>query len=249
MLSQIVRNTGTIAAVDAVAGVERSRVSDQVFRILSQDVLGGRYPPGELMPTQRRLAADLGVNMASVREAVKRLEQLRLVESRQGEGMRVRDWRSDAGLDVLAHLVVGPGGLDARTLSAVLEARRLMLGEAARLAAVRRTEEQADVLVDLAHRIAAAGSVEDVQPLDFAFFYELVQTAGNVVFALITNSIREVYLENAAAFRPLLEDHGSLAHYYRRGALAVRSGDPARAAGAVRRLAETQERRLLEALR
>ena len=232
----------------AVAGVERSRVSDQVFRILSQDVLGGRYPPGELMPTQRRLAADLGVNMASVREAVKRLAQLRLVESRQGEGMRVRDWRSDAGLDVLAHLVLGPAGLDSGTLSAVLEARRLMLGEAARLAAVRRTEEQADLLVELADRIAAAGSVEEAQPLDFALFYELVQAAGNVVFALITNSIREVYLENAAAFRPLLEDHGSLAQYYRRGALAVRAGDPARAAGAVRRLAETQERRLLEAL-
>ena len=229
------------------APVERSRVSDQVFRILSQDVLSGRYPPGELMPTQRRLAADLGVNMASVREAVKRLEQLRLVESRQGEGMRVRDWRADSGLDVLAHLVVGPSGLDAETLAAVLEARRLMLGEAARLAATRRSKDQAELLVELADRIAAAGSVEEAQPLDFAFFYELVQAAGNVVFVLITNSIREVYLENAEAFRPLLTDHGTLAQYYRRGALAVRAGDPARAAGAVRRLAEAQERRLLEA--
>jgi DNA-binding FadR family transcriptional regulator len=76
----------------------------------------------------------------------------------------------------------------------------------------------------------------------------LVQAAGNVVFALITNSIREVYLENAAAFRPLLQEHAALAHYYRRAALAVRAGDPARAAGAVRRLAEAQERRLLEAV-
>ena len=85
--------------------VQRSLVSDQVFRLLCADVLAGRYEPGEMLPTQRRLAADLGVNMASVREAVKRLEQLRLVESRQGDGMRVRDWRSAGGLDVLAHLV------------------------------------------------------------------------------------------------------------------------------------------------
>ena len=92
----IVRNTGTISAMPEIA-VERSRVSDQVFHILSREIVSGRYPPGELLPTQRRLAADLEVNMTSVREAVKRLEQLRLVESRQGEGMRVRDWRSHCG--------------------------------------------------------------------------------------------------------------------------------------------------------
>jgi GntR family transcriptional regulator, transcriptional repressor for pyruvate dehydrogenase complex len=228
--------------------VERSSVSDQVFGLLSQDVLSGRYGPGELLPTQRRLAADLGVNMASVREAVKRLEQLRLVESRQGEGMRVLDWRREGGLDVLAHLVVGPSGLDGTTLAAVLEARRLMLGEAARLAASRRTDEQAERLLDIADRIAAASGPEEAQPLDFAFFYELVEAAGNLVFVLITNSIRDVYLENAKVFRPLLADHGELAAYYRRGALAVRAGDPARAAGAVRRLAETQERRLMAAV-
>jgi len=228
--------------------VERSRVSDQVFGILSREILSGRYPAGELLPTQRRLAADLGVNMTSVREAVKRLEQLRLVESRQGEGMRVRDWRSNSGLDVLVHLVVGPSGLNPQMLGAVLEARRLMLTEAARLAADRRSEEQAELLVELADRIAAAGSIEEAQLLDFAFFAELVQAAGNVVFVLITNSIRDLYLQNAEAFLPLLEDRASLVRHYRTAALAVRGRDPARAAGAVRRLAEEQERRLLEAL-
>jgi DNA-binding FadR family transcriptional regulator len=228
--------------------VERSRVSDQVFRILSREILSGRYPPGELLPTQRRLAADLGVNMTSVREAVKRLEQRRLVESRQGEGMRVRDWRSHSGLDVLVHLVVGPSGLDPHTLGAVLEARRLMLTEAAGLAADRRSDEQAELLVELADRIAAADSVEEAQLLDFAFFAELVQAAGNVVFVLITNSIRDLYLQNADAFLPLLEDRPSLVGHYRSAALAVRARAPARAAGAVRRLAEEQERRLLQAL-
>jgi GntR family transcriptional regulator, transcriptional repressor for pyruvate dehydrogenase complex len=227
--------------------VERSPVSDQVFRILMEGILSGRYPPGELLPTQRRLAAELEVNMTSVREAVKRLEQLRLVESRQGEGMRVRDWR-DCGLDVLVHLVVGPSGLDPRTLGAVLEARRLMLAEAAGLAAGRRSEGQAELLVELADRVASAGTVEEAQLLDFAFFAELVQAAGNVVFVLITNSIRDLYLQNAPAFAPLLEERASLVHHYRRAALAVRARDSARAAGAVRRLAEAQERRLLQTL-
>jgi GntR family transcriptional regulator, transcriptional repressor for pyruvate dehydrogenase complex len=228
--------------------VERSSVSDQVFRILSRDIFSGRYPPGELLPTQRRLASDLGVNMTSLREAVKRLEQLRLVESRQGEGMRVRDWRSHSGLDVLAHLVVGPSGIDPHTLGAVLEARRLMLVEAARLAAGRRSDEQAELLVELADRVAAAESAEEAQLLDFAYFAELVNAAGNVVFVLITNSIRDLYLQNASAFLPLVEDRARIVAYYRRAALAVRSRDAARATGAVRRLAAAQEQRLLAAL-
>ena len=115
-----------------------------MFRRLCEEILGGRYEPGEKLPTQRALAADLGVNMAPVREAVKRLEQLNLVEVRHGDAMRVSDWRTDGGLDVAAHLLFAAGGVDRSMMAALLEARRLMLTEAARLAAERRTDEQAD---------------------------------------------------------------------------------------------------------
>ena len=64
--------------------------------------------------------------------------------------MRVTDWRSDGGLDVIAHLLFAAGGLDRGTLAAVMEARRLMLTEAARLAAERRSDDQAERLVELA---------------------------------------------------------------------------------------------------
>ena len=75
----------------------RTSLPDQVFHRLVSDVLAGRYAPGERLPTQRALAAELGVNMASVREGVKRLEQLGLVEVRHGDAMRVRDWRLHGG--------------------------------------------------------------------------------------------------------------------------------------------------------
>lgn len=219
--------------------VQRSLVSDQVFRILCADVLSGRYGPGEMLPTQRRLAVDLGVNMASVREAVKRLEQLRLVESRQGDGMRVRDWRSAGGLDVLAHLVLRAGSFDPETLRAVMEARRLMLAEAARLAAERRSALQAARIAEIAERMGAGEG--DEQSLDFAFFTEVVEASGNVVFVLVTNSIREIYFEHAEAFTAMLSAPAAL---YRRAAAAIEARDGARAARAVRDLAMRQEEAL-----
>jgi DNA-binding FadR family transcriptional regulator len=223
-------------------------VSARVFRALSEAVLSGRYRPGEKLPTQRELAADLGVTMTSIREAVKRLEQLRLVEVRHGDAMRVTNWRAEGGLDVIAHVLLRGGTLDRGTLGAILEARSSMLTEAGRLAAARRSARQAEAIVGLADRIAAAGSAEDAQLIDFAFFHEVVEAADNIVYVLVMNSIRQLYFEQAELFRAVVADHAELAPLYRRAALAIERGDAARTAGAVRRLAEAQEERLAATL-
>src|SRR5215211_5910772 len=108
-------------------------VAGRVFATLSEEILSGRYEPGEKLPTQRMLAAELGVTMTALREALKRLEQLGLVEVRYCDEMRVTDWRARGGLDVIAHVLFAAGGLDRDTLEHLMEARRLMLAEAARL--------------------------------------------------------------------------------------------------------------------
>ena len=140
------------------AGVPpRALVSDHVFRTLLEALLAGRYAPGEKLPTQRALAADLGVTMGSLREALKRLEQMGLIDVRHGDAMRVRDWREHGGLDVIAHLLFRSGGLDPGVLGDVLEARRLMLRELAALAALRASEEEQRRLRDLAGAFAELG--------------------------------------------------------------------------------------------
>ena len=54
-------------------------LADQVFERLEGEILGGKYQPGELL-TELRLTEDLGVSRTPVREALRRLEQERLVE-------------------------------------------------------------------------------------------------------------------------------------------------------------------------
>jgi GntR family transcriptional regulator, transcriptional repressor for pyruvate dehydrogenase complex len=226
--------------------IRRSLVSDQVFRGLCEEILSGVYEPGEKLPTQRALAADLGVNMASIREAVKRLEQLRLVEVRHGDAMRVRDWRSEGGLDVIAHLLFRAGGLDRDMLASVLEARRLMLAEAAGLAAERRTAAQAQRLQELAERIAAAPDAAAAQAIDWELMAVLVEASGNLVLRLIMNSIRALYLEHAGAFQAVVAERDQLAPLYGAAATAVEAGDTDQAAAVVTELAGRQERALLE---
>jgi DNA-binding FadR family transcriptional regulator len=220
--------------------------SDRVFGVLCESIVSGRYAPGEKLPTQRALAADLGVNIGPVREAVKRLEQLRLVDVRHGDAMRVADWRATSGLEAAAPLLFRPDGFDPQALAALMEARRVMLAQSARLAAGRRTEEQAAELERLATRIGESNADEAaVQALDFAFFAELIEAAGNLVFSLVMNSIKHVYLENAGLFSALVADPEQLAPLYRRAARAVSAGSAARAERAVEELAALQEERVV----
>src|SRR4051812_10384540 len=223
-------------------------VAGRVFGRLSEEILSGRYEPGEKLPTQRRLAAELGVTMTALREALKRLEQLGLVEVRHGDAMRVADWRANGGLDVIAHVLFAAGGLDRSMLADVMEARGLMLAESAGLAAERRDARQAARLEELAERLADAPDAAAAQALDWAFFQELVEAARNVVLMLVMNSIRGIYLQRGELFQAVVADAGELAPLYARAAQAVARRQRARAQRAVAELTELQQRALMESL-
>ena len=223
-------------------------VAGRVFTHLSEEILSGRYDAGEKLPTQRTLAAELGVTMTALREALKRLEQLGLVEVRHGDAMRVADWRARGGLDVIAHVLFAAGGLDRGALADVMEARRLMLAEAAALAAERRDRDQATRLEQIAAGLAAAPDAVTAQALDWSFFHELVEAAGNVVLLLVMNSIREVYLRRGELFQAVVAERAALAPRYERAAHAVARGDGAAARRAVAELAAEQERALMRSL-
>jgi len=222
-------------------------VSDQVFRALLEAVLDGRYAPGEKLPTQRALAADLDVTMSSLREALKRLEQMGLIEVRHGDAMRVRDWRAHGGVDVVAHLVLRSGAVDPGVLGDVLEARELMLRELARLAAERRDDAEAARLLELAATFAVTNDARAAQAVDFAFFHAVAEAARNIVFLLILNAIRDAYFEHADRV-PVTADPGALAPRYERLARAIERGDADDAAATAHALAAQQTAWVREAL-
>jgi GntR family transcriptional regulator, transcriptional repressor for pyruvate dehydrogenase complex len=206
--------------------------SSRVFAALLEAVVAGRYAPGEKLPRQRELAADLGVTLQPLREALKRLEQMGLVEARHGDATRVRDWRAHGTLDVLAHL--GPA-----VLGDILEARSLMLREMAGLAADRVDPPRARAIVALAARFAQTADARAAAELDFAFFTEVAEAAANLVFLLILNAIRDVYFEHVDEL-PLAADVAGLAPGYAAIADAIARGDAEAARGAAFALAEAQ---------
>jgi DNA-binding FadR family transcriptional regulator len=221
--------------------VVRASVPDLVFAELREAILSGRYAPGERLPTQRTLAAEFEVNMASVREALGRLEQLRLVEVRHGDATRVLDWRLSGGLEALALL----GSADEDVIRALFEARRLLLVEAARLAADRRTDAQAERLCEIAGALAQARDDGSALLADWEFMAAVIEAADNLVFQLIMNSVRELYLPNAAAFAGVVAGRSELVPLYASAAHAIRDRNADAAASALAELAAAQEARMV----
>ena len=221
--------------------VVRASVPDLVFAQLRDAILSGRYAPGERLPTQRRLAAEMAVNMASVREALGRLEQLRLVDVRHGDATRVLDWRGSGGLEALGLL----GAVDEEIVHALFEARGVLLVAAARLAAERRSDEQAEGLRELARALANAGDEEAALLADWQFMSAVIAAAGNVVFQLIMNSVRQLYLPNAASFSSVVAEREELVPLYERAAKSIAKRDAEGAAAAIEVLATAQEQRMV----
>lgn len=175
----------------AGVGGTRRTIPDEIAAALREAILAGEYLPGDALPPERTLASDLGTNRNTLREAVRRLEEAGLVRPRQGQGVRVLDWRRDGRLELLPAVLLADGvamGERAEVLGDGLRLRTLFIGEAAALAAARRTEEDlAELRALVAPRDPAtndddeAGGFAALIARDLAFYRALIRSAHSQV--------------------------------------------------------------------
>ena len=105
----------------------------QLARMISDEIVGGRYKAGERLPTERELAETFGVSRNVVREAIARLTFEGTVEPRQGSGVFVLGSNTVAPLRLDAEML-----RDRSLFASLFELRSILEGEAASLAAARR---------------------------------------------------------------------------------------------------------------
>ncbi|MSP63880.1 MAG: FadR family transcriptional regulator [Myxococcales bacterium] len=181
--------------------VGKQRVAEEIVGQLRGLILKGSYVPGQKLPPERRLAEELGVNRASLREAIKSLEQMGLVKTRQGDGTRVLDFMQTAGVELVSHLIPGDGTPNVDVIADVLEFRRLFGREAARLAAERGSDEDLRRIEAVVERAAnPAIDAEEILKLDFEFYVALTQAGKNRVLQLLINTIRAAVVNYSAFF-------------------------------------------------
>jgi DNA-binding FadR family transcriptional regulator len=230
--------------------VRRQSVSDAVFEQLRDQIVSGTLEPGAALPSERLLCEALRVNRGSVREALRRLEQARLVSVRHGGTSQVLDYRSSAGLDLLGDLVLRPTGeVDLAVLRGIVEMRSAIAPDVARLAARRGGEPAAEALDrEVAAMRAAKGDLAALQDLAAEFWSRLVDASDNLPYRLAYNSLRASYDLCRELFTRLMAREFSDVEAYAEIARAVRRRDEPAAESRARALVRRGEQALAGAL-
>ncbi|AKT52491.1 hypothetical protein ADJ73_00985 [Arsenicicoccus sp. oral taxon 190] len=159
---------------------------------LAQALIGlftsGDYSPGDRLPGERSLAEALNVGRSTMREALKALAVLGIVEVRQGDGTYLRRTTSD----LIPHMVEWGIVLGDRSLESMAEARQYVEVSLAGLAAIRRTPAEMDAIQQAFDVMSHAAEHEDIPTYvrgDLDFHLAIAGGADSEVLAGILRSI------------------------------------------------------------
>jgi GntR family transcriptional regulator, transcriptional repressor for pyruvate dehydrogenase complex len=172
----------------------RSRLSEEIVAIIQKQIMSGDIAPGAKLPTERELSQSFKVNRTTLREALRKLESLELIEIRHGDGVYAKDFLNSGNLN----LIKASFAMDEHneTIFNVLEVRRIVAPEMAALAAQRHTAadlaelEQVIFHQDLAmleedikvNQLIARATRNKVYTIMHNFFYQINREYTSLYF-------------------------------------------------------------------
>jgi DNA-binding FadR family transcriptional regulator len=149
-------------------------------------ITSGRVRPGEKLPREADLAAELGLSRNSLREAVKALSLINVLDVRQGDGTYATSLAPSLLLEALSFIVDFHRD---DTVLEFLEVRRILEPAATGLAAVRMTREQKDSLGKVLDAITVDSPADDFVATDLEFHKEIALGSGNTVLASLVDNM------------------------------------------------------------
>ena len=160
-------------------------VTTETIEKIKGMILSGDLQPGDKLPRENELAERLAVSRSSLREAVRALAALNVVESRQGDGTYITSLTPELLLDVIGfgiELVNDP------TLLEVFQVRRFLETAATAAAATSISDDELAALRDCMARMDRAESVEELVRADEEFHHIVAgATRNSVLLALMDN--------------------------------------------------------------
>jgi DNA-binding FadR family transcriptional regulator len=195
-----------------------NNIAGTVFRDLRRQILSGELTRGERLPGERELATRYGTNRNTLREAVRKLEQSRLVTVRHGQGVTVADFRQTGTMELLPPFLESTSDMAevAHLVEDLLPARLMVIEFAARLAVRRADKADIERLADITDLLISA--FERGEPVLIAHGFQrwleaLIDGGHSVAVRWIANPFLDAYRELMDRFpalwvlEPTFPDH------------------------------------------
>ncbi|MBI1724181.1 MAG: FadR family transcriptional regulator [Candidatus Tectomicrobia bacterium] len=229
--------------------VKKTRLYEDVVAQVQRLIRTKKLTPGERLPSERELAAALAIGRPSVREALRTLDSMGLIEVRSGQGAFLRNLSLDPYLASIRESLAFLLDVREETLLELWEVRQGLEEQIARLAARRRGEADLVRLRALTGEMERGlGAPEEVVRSGMAFHRALCAAAGNGVLLTVWEAIAGLIEKGQRRIvgapgqpREAFAKHEALL-------AAVEAGDAEGARRAMRGHMEAEGRHLREAL-
>lgn len=177
-------------------------LTDQAIVKIKHMILAGELKPGDRLPPEKELSEALGLSRSSLREAVKALEIIHVLDVRRGDGTYVTSLKPEVLLGAMSFMA------DIHQDASVLElfaVRRILEPAAAAMACGRITPADVARLRSLLAEVAAGTSVDDLVAHDLIFHRSVCELAGNAYLTSLLDTLSGSTLR-ARVWRGLTEE-------------------------------------------
>jgi len=161
-------------------------VTDEAIGKIKAMIVSGQLGPGDRLPPEKELSERLGLSRNSLREAVKALEVIRVLDVRRGDGTYVTSLEPHLLLEAISFVA---DLHDDDSLLELFAVRRMLESQATGIAAGNATADEADALLSEVASIGSSVSIEDLVDHDLRFHREIVQLTRNGYLASLVESL------------------------------------------------------------
>lgn len=178
-------------------------VTDEAILRIKDMLLDGQLRPGDRLPPEKELSESLGLSRSSLREAVKALELIRVLDVRRGDGTFVTSLEPRLLLEAMSFVV---DLHEDHTILDLFEVRRILEPAAAAMATLKATPEDLDQLTTMLEEVGPTTSVEELVRHDVAFHGLISDLSGNSYLSTLLESLSGHTLR-ARIWRGLTEEN------------------------------------------
>ncbi|NIH80597.1 FadR/GntR family transcriptional regulator [Amycolatopsis viridis] len=208
-------------------------VTDDAIEAIKQMIVDGELRPGDRLPREADLADRLGLSRNSLREAVRALSLIHVLDVRRGDGTYVTSLEPSLLMDAMGFVVDFHRD---DTVLQFLEARRVIEPAVTEMAARQMPDEEIAALAKLLDSLGDEPTVDQLVENDLEFHRRIATACGNPVLASLLESLSG-RTQRARTWRGITQEGVSertlAEHRAIQQALAARQPDVARAAATV----------------
>lgn len=210
--------------------LENQNRSQRIVAQIRDLISSGKLKPGDKLPSERELSARLNVSRVSLREAIKTLAAMGLVEVKRGQGVFIIEANIETVISQFAGMLV----FKKDEVLQLFEVRKTLEVQAARWASERARPEEIDKLMQLvneakSHVRGSAVDYEVARRHDVLFHETIIEASQNIVLIRVMNSLLDIFEESRAKTLAIPGRAAKSIFDHERIAMAISRRDPEKA--------------------